>query len=164
MTHLMIYGATGYTGRMAAAHAKTMGLPILIAGRDEEPLRALAEELGVKHRVFALDDGADIDAGLTDVAVLLNCAGPFLHTAEPLMRGALRNGVHYLDIAAELDSYRLAETLEDAAQAAGVMLLPGSVAMLGSLAGFASSHAAEPRKIGIVNRPEFVGDRQLKYG
>lgn len=103
MTHLMIYGATGYTGRMAAAHAKTMGLPILIAGRDEEPLRALAEELGVKHRVFALDDGADIDAGLTDVAVLLNCAGPFLHTAEPLMRGALRNGVHYLDIAAELE-------------------------------------------------------------
>ncbi|WP_417607307.1 saccharopine dehydrogenase family protein [Primorskyibacter flagellatus] len=153
MTHLMIYGATGYTGRMAAAHAKTMGLPILIAGRDEEPLRALAEELGVDARIFALDETADIDAGLTDVAVLLNCAGPFLHTAEPLMRGALRNGTHYLDIAAELDSYRLAETLEDAAQAAGVMLLPGSggsVAMLGSLAGFAASHVAEPRKISVA--------------
>jgi len=153
MTHLMIYGAAGYTGHMAAAHAKAMGLRVIVAGRDEGPLRALATELEVDARVFALDDAADIDASLTDVAVLLNCAGPFLHTAEPLMRGTLRNGVHYLDIAAELDSYHLAETLDDAARAAGVMLLPGSggsVAMLGSLAGFAANKGAEPRKISIA--------------
>ncbi|ALM54059.1 saccharopine dehydrogenase NADP-binding domain-containing protein [Halomonas huangheensis] len=153
MTHLMIYGAAGFTGRMAATHAKAMGLQILVAGRDEEPLLALAEELGVDHRVFALDDAAAIDIGLTDVAVLLNCAGPFMHTAEPLMLGALRNRAHYLDIAAELDSYRLAEKLDRAAQAAGVMFLPGSggsVAMLGSLAGFAATQGAEPRKVSVA--------------
>lgn len=153
MTYLMIYGAAGYTGRMAAAHAKAMGLPLIVAGRDEEPLRNLAAQLGLEYRVFALDETAAIDAGLADVAVLLNCAGPFMHTAEPLMRAALRNGVHYLDIAAELDSYHLADALDAEARAAGVMLLPGSggsVAMLGSLAGFAAAHVANPRKISVA--------------
>lgn len=153
MTHLMIYGAAGYTGRMAAAHAKAMGLPLHVAGRDEGPLRALAADLGVDYRVFALQEAAAIDAALADVAVLLNCAGPFMHTAEPLMRAALRNGVHYFDIAAELDSYRLAEALDAEARAAGVMLLPGSggsVAMLGSLAGFAAAHVDDPQKISVA--------------
>lgn len=153
MTHLMIYGAAGYTGRMAAAHAKAMGLPLLVAGREEGPLRALAADLEVDYRLFALEEAAAINACLADVAVLLNCAGPFMHTAEPLMRAALRNGVHYLDIAAELDSYRLAEMLDAEARAAGVMLLPGSggsVAMLGSLAGFAAAHVNDPRKISVA--------------
>lgn len=153
MTHLMIYGAAGYTGRMAAAHARAMGLPLLVAGRDEVSLRALATKLGVSYRVFALDEAAAIDTGLADVAVLLNCAGPFMHTAEPLMRAALRRGVHYLDIAAELDSYRLAENLDAEARTASVMLLPGSggsVAMLGSLAGFAAAHVEGPRKISVA--------------
>lgn len=76
-----------------------------------------------------------------------------MHTADPVMRAALRNGVHYLDIAAELDSYRLAEMLDAEARAAGVMLLPGSggsVAMLGSLTGFAAAHVDDPRKISVA--------------
>lgn len=153
MTRLMIYGAAGYTGRMATRQAAAMGLRPILAGRDEAPLRELAQELGLGHRVFSLDDPGLIDAGLADVSVLLNCAGPFMHTAEPLMWGALRNRVHYLDIAAELDSYQLAEVLDGEARSAGVMLLPGSggsVAMLGSLAGFAASQVSEPRKISIA--------------
>lgn len=53
------------------------------------------------------------------------------------MQAAIRNGVHYLDIAAELEVYRLAQSLDAQAVAAGVMLLPGgggSVAMLDCLA------------------------------
>lgn len=34
----MIYGATGYTGRMAAEHAKGQGMDIVIAGRNAEQL------------------------------------------------------------------------------------------------------------------------------
>jgi short subunit dehydrogenase-like uncharacterized protein len=69
------------------------------------------------------------------------------------MKASIRNGVHYLDTAAELDSYRLAEALNDKAKAAGVMLMPGgggSVAMLGSLAGHGAERVANPRKIRIV--------------
>jgi short subunit dehydrogenase-like uncharacterized protein len=34
MKKLLIYGATGYTGRLTAEHAKALGLPFTIAGRD----------------------------------------------------------------------------------------------------------------------------------
>ncbi|GGF85848.1 membrane protein [Azorhizobium oxalatiphilum] len=152
MTKLMIYGATGYTGRMAAAHARKAGLPLILAGRTSA-IVDLAEALQAEPRVFGLDDEGVIDAALSDVGVLLNCAGPFMHTAEPLMRAAIRNGVHYLDIAAELDSYRLAEELDAKALAAGVMLLPGSggsVAMLGCLAGHAAGRVTRPQKIAIA--------------
>lgn len=152
MTKLMIYGAAGYTGRMAATNAKAHGLDFVIAGRpqDEVKLAPLADELGVEYRLFLVDDAA---TSLEDVAALLNCAGPFMRTAEPLMRACIAGGVHYLDIAAELDSYRLAETLDGEAQAAGVMLLPGSggsVAMLGSLAGHAAKRVEKPVSLSIA--------------
>jgi short subunit dehydrogenase-like uncharacterized protein len=155
MTKLMIYGAAGYTGRMAATHAKAHGLDLVIAGRpqNEGGLAALAAELGVEYRLFTLDDLAGPDAALHDIDVLLNCAGPFMRTAEPLMRACIAAVAHYLDIAAELDSYRLAEALDGEARAAGVMLLPGSggsVAMLGSLAGHAAKRVAAPNKLSIA--------------
>jgi short subunit dehydrogenase-like uncharacterized protein len=152
MTKLMIYGAAGYTGRMAAAHARDAGLPLVLAGRSAAVVD-LAGKLQAESRVFGLEDEGAIDAALSDVSVLLNCAGPFMHTAEPLMRAAIRRGVHYLDIAAELNSYQLAETLDGQAQKAGVMLLPGSggsVAMLGSLAGHAAGRVQRPQKIAIA--------------
>ncbi|WP_320196572.1 saccharopine dehydrogenase NADP-binding domain-containing protein (plasmid) [Agrobacterium rosae] len=147
MKKLMIYGATGYTGRMVAEHAEKAGTPVVLGGRSEGPLAELAAKLGVDYRVFALDDDAEIDRALTDVAVLVNAAGPFMRTAKPLMEASIRNRVHYIDSAAELDSYRLAEQLDVEAKAAGVTLLPGgggSVAMLGSLAGHAIARVKNP--------------------
>jgi short subunit dehydrogenase-like uncharacterized protein len=151
MKKLMIYGATGYTGRMAAEHASAAGTPLILAGRNEAALLSFAARLGVEYRVFALEDFALIDRSLGDVGVLLNCAGPFAKTANVLMTASIRNGVHYLDVAAELDGYLLAEVLDVEARAAGVMLLPGSggsVAMLGCLAGHAvarTKHASSIR-------------------
>ena len=125
MTKLMIYGATGYTGRLVAEQAKAAGLDFEIAGRDAGKLVAASSELGVAHRVFPLDDPARVAKHLASISVLLNCAGPFARTAEPLMRACMAVGAHYLDITAEINVYRLAETLGDAATTSGTMLLPG---------------------------------------
>lgn len=153
MKKLMIYGATGYTGRMAAQHAAAAGTPLVLAGRNEAALASLAASLGVEYRVFPLGDTMVVDHALRGVGVLLNCAGPFAATAEILMRAGMRNGVHYLDVAAELDGYRLAELLDGEARAAGVMLLPGSggsVAMLGCLAGHAVARSLHPSHIRVA--------------
>jgi short subunit dehydrogenase-like uncharacterized protein len=152
---LMIYGATGYTGRMASGYAKDAGLDLILAGRDEARISALGSELGVKTRVLALSDASAIDTALSDVSVVLNCAGPFKRTAEPLMKAAIRTGTHYLDVAAELGGYLLAESFDEEARSAGVMLLPGSggsVAMLGSLAGVAASSISQAERISIALR------------
>jgi hypothetical protein len=67
---------------------------------------------------------------------------------------AIRNGVHYLDTAAELDSYRLAEVLDDRGQGCWRDALPGgggSVAMLGKSCRTRRANAFEdPRKIRIA--------------
>ena len=141
----LIYGATGYTGRLACQHAKSIGLDFFIAGRSEAKLKALAALLQVQYCVFDVDDAYLVKAALRNCQVLLNCAGPFLRTAEPLISACINTNVHYLDIAAELDSYRLSEQRDDEARHVGVMLLPGcggSVAMLGCLA----AHALEAAK------------------
>ncbi|GGF67339.1 membrane protein [Azorhizobium oxalatiphilum] len=155
MNTLMIYGATGYTGGMAAEHAASAGLNLVLAGREQNRARleALAGRLGATVRIIPLDDPDAVVANLAGVCVMLNAAGPFANTAEPLMSAAIRAGVHYLDFSAELDTYREALALDARARAAGVMLLPGSggsVAMLGSLAGHAVARIRNARKISIA--------------
>lgn len=121
---VLIYGATGYTGNMISRHARAAGLDLVLAGRDQAKLARLADELGVRHQVFQADGDAAVQA-VSDARVLLNCAGPFARTAEPLMRACIKAGVHYLDITAEIGVYRLAERLGTQAERARVMLLPG---------------------------------------
>ncbi|MVA22126.1 hypothetical protein GOZ94_24650 [Agrobacterium vitis] len=155
MSTLMIYGAAGYTGGMAAEHAAAAGLRLLLGGRekDRQALEVLASRIGGEVRIFRLDNPAEIRAGLTDVTVVLNAAGPFMNTAEPLMSAAIASGFHYLDFSAELDTYREALALDARARAAGVMLLPGSggsVAMLGCLAAHAVRRIDDPLKISIA--------------
>jgi short subunit dehydrogenase-like uncharacterized protein len=151
--NVLIYGATGYTGRMISARAKSFGLPLILGGRDQESLAKLAAELDAPYIAFDLDDDAGAGAALVSAGLLLNCAGPYRRTANPLMRTALDAGTHYLDIAAELDSYLLAEQLGIEAEKAGVMLLPGSggsVAMLGCLCGQAVARVAKPRAVYVA--------------
>lgn len=155
MNTLMIYGAAGYTGGMAAEHAASAGLNLVLAGREKDrtTLEAMARSLGASIRLFSVDDADAVATGLDGIRVLLNAAGPFANTAEPLMSAAIRAGAHYLDFSAELDTYREALALDARARAAGVMLLPGSggsVAMLGSLAGHAVARVRDARKISIA--------------
>lgn len=70
-------------------------------------------------------DTADAESSLSGISVLVNFAGPFARTAEPLMRACIKAGIDYLDITAEINVYRLAETLGAEAAANQVMLLPG---------------------------------------
>ncbi|KAK7184240.1 NAD(P)-binding protein [Paraphaeosphaeria sporulosa] len=148
MGAVLLYGAYGYTGLLATEHAIQTGLDVVLAGRTRKRLQDLASSLNLPYRTFNVSDSAEvIDSVLSGVSVILNCAGPFHRTALPLMKACLRNRVHYLDIAAELDSYFQAEELDQEAKRAGIMLLPGcggSVAMLGCLAQRASERMESP--------------------
>jgi short subunit dehydrogenase-like uncharacterized protein len=150
MNTLLIYGATGYTGRMAAQRAKALGLPFEIAGRNRQHLVDLAAQLDVPWRVF--EAGPDSAQSLAGIRVLLNFAGPFAHTAPALM-ACIEAGVDYLDITAEINVYRLAERLGADAAASGVMLLPGvgwDVVPTDSLAAHIARRVANPVALSIA--------------
>jgi short subunit dehydrogenase-like uncharacterized protein len=153
MTKLLIYGATGYTGRLVSDRAKAIGLDFEIAGRDAAKLATASAELGVGHRIFTLDDPASLPLHLHGLTVPLNCAGPFARTAEPLMQACMAVGAHYLDITAEISVYRLAEALGDAAEQAGTMLLPGvgwDVVPTDCLAAHVAARVDTPRSLRIA--------------
>jgi short subunit dehydrogenase-like uncharacterized protein len=123
MNRFLIYGATGYVGRAAAALAVERGLQPVLAGRSES-VRELAEELGAEAVVVEVGDVAGLRAALADLPVVLNCAGPFHRTYRQLFDACLATGTHYLDITGEPVVVEAAAAADEAAKAADVMLLP----------------------------------------
>jgi NAD(P)-dependent dehydrogenase (short-subunit alcohol dehydrogenase family) len=121
----LIYGATGYTGRLIAKAANDRGARPILAGRNLDKVKRVAEPLGLIARAFDLGDPARIDAAIKDVSVVLCAAGPFSATSQPVADARLRNRVHYLDITGEIDVFEALAARDAEAKARGIMLLPG---------------------------------------
>ena len=122
---ILIYGGTGYTGRLIAEHARDLRRSPVIAGRSPERVQALAARLGVPGRVAALDRPDALDQALGDVGVLINAASPFAQSAPALIESCLRTRTHYLDITGELPVFRDAFGYDAAARKRGIMIMPG---------------------------------------
>ncbi|MCD6061325.1 MAG: hypothetical protein K0S16_1636 [Moraxellaceae bacterium] len=121
----MIYGANGYTGELIAREARMRGLKPVLAGRNVEKLRPLAQELQLDFRAFSLEMAYEVDRGLKDIGLVLHCAGPFSHTSAPMIAGCLRHGAHYLDITGEIGVFEHAHAQNEAAKDAGIVVCPG---------------------------------------
>jgi short subunit dehydrogenase-like uncharacterized protein len=126
MRKLMIYGANGYTGRLIAREAAKRGLQPMLAGRNRDEVRALADELGMLCRVFELPSADEIARNLDGIDVVLHCAGPFSKTAEPMLEACLAHKTHYLDITGEIDVFALGHRAHARARHEGIVVLPGS--------------------------------------
>ena len=125
----LLYGATGYTGELIARRAASLGLRPVLSGRSLASVGALAIELGLEHRIADVDDARSLDAAINALPgqnrTVLNCAGPFSHTAMQVADACMRNGAHYLDITGEIAVFEMIASRDKAALKAGVMLLPG---------------------------------------
>lgn len=101
---VVLFGATGYTGKLIAGCLQGRGLSYALAGRNPEKLRALSASLAEKPPILMAESG---DAkSLLDMAkvtrVLVSAAGPFAQQGEAVVRACLKGGSHYLDTTAEL--------------------------------------------------------------
>ncbi|ATW89036.1 short subunit dehydrogenase-like uncharacterized protein [Halohasta litchfieldiae] len=123
MDSLLIYGAYGYTGELIARAAVDRGFDPVVAGRDPDRIHTLGTDLDCRSRAFDLTD--DIQAHLSGIDTLLNCAGPFEETADPLVAACLARGVDYLDITGELPVFERLARRDSEAVDAGVSLMPG---------------------------------------
>ena len=121
MTHL-IYGAYGYTGDLIAREAVDRGLDVVLGGRNGTKTRGLAFQLGVDSRVFPVGEARH---NLDGIDVVLNCAGPFSKTADPMVEACLATGAHYLDITGEVGVFEALAERDREAENAAVCLLPG---------------------------------------
>jgi short subunit dehydrogenase-like uncharacterized protein len=124
-SRFLLYGANGYTGQLIARLAADYGLKPILAGRNENAIRPLAESLQCSWLVFDLEDTAALEAALKQTPVILHAAGPFSDTAMPVMKACLTTGTHYLDITGEIGIFEQAKQFNTAAKAANIMLMPG---------------------------------------
>src|SRR5215471_11580254 len=131
---IVVFGASGHTGRFVVSELARRDAMAVLVGRDSGKLLAVRKmHPAFETRVASIDDPASLDAALRGASLVINCAGPFLDTAAPVIEAALRARIHYLDVTAE-QAVALAEfeRFSDAACAAGVLIVP-SMAFYGGL-------------------------------
>ncbi|NJP48185.1 saccharopine dehydrogenase NADP-binding domain-containing protein [Actinacidiphila epipremni] len=128
-----VFGAYGHTGRFVVAELARRGFTPVAGGRDAGRLREAAARAGAEARPASVDDPASLDRLLAGAAAVVNCAGPFAATAGPVAEAALRAGIAYVDVAAEIEANRdTFERFAGPAQAAGTIVLP-AMAFFGGL-------------------------------
>ena len=132
---IAVYGASGLTGGFVVSDLLRRGWEPVLSGRDGGKLEAVAaaSDGEVDVRPAPVDDPVALDRALASVAAVVNCAGPFAVTAGPVIEAALRAGVPYLDVAAEIEA--VADTFagyDEAATGAGVVIVP-AMAFYGGL-------------------------------
>jgi short subunit dehydrogenase-like uncharacterized protein len=139
-SRIVVFGATGYTGRLIAERLAAKGAEPVLAGRDERRLAELAERLGVLETVRA--DAMrrnSVFAAVEPGDVLVSTVGPFAKWGDPAVRAAIAApGSVYLDSTGEpVFIRRVFGELGGPAERAGVTLMPamGFDYVPGALAG-----------------------------
>lgn len=95
---IAVVGAGGHTGRFVLAELRRRGMTPIPCGR-----------------------ATDLDAAFRDADAVINCAGPFVATAAPTIGAAIRAGIPYLDVTAEIEV--VADTFAGYADA-GIPIVP----------------------------------------
>lgn len=122
----MIYGASGYTGTLIAEEAVRRGHRPILAGRSQEKLMPLAKRLRLDFVLLDLTDTEALNAAVKGVDLVLNAAGPFVHTSEPLIHACLAGSTHYIDVANEIPVFQLMESRHAEALRRGITLMTGA--------------------------------------
>ncbi|HEX5781223.1 MAG TPA: NAD(P)H-binding protein, partial [Solirubrobacteraceae bacterium] len=98
-SRIVVFGATGYTGRLVAERLAAQGARPVLAGRDELRLGELAERLGGLETVKA--DALrrnSVFAAVEPGDVLVSTVGPFAKWGDAAVRAAIAApGSVYLD-------------------------------------------------------------------
>lgn len=79
-TRIAVVGATGHTGGFVVSELRRRGIGPVPCGR-----------------------GTDLAAAFAAADAVINCAGPFAATAVPVIEAAIRAGIPYLDVTAEVE-------------------------------------------------------------
>lgn len=100
---IVLFGATGYTGRLTARALSDAGGKPVLAGRSEESLDSLAAELGGELETAVADVGQpeSVRALLSEGDVLISTVGPFVRWGAPAIEAAIDAGCAYIDSTGE---------------------------------------------------------------
>jgi short subunit dehydrogenase-like uncharacterized protein len=151
--HIVLFGATGYTGDLTARALVARGARPVLAARSAERLERLAGELGgLETRVADVSRPETVRALVEAGDVLVSTVGPFTRWGDPAVEAAIATGATYFDSTGEPGFIRrVFEHHGPAAQSAGCALLTafGFDWVPGNLAGALALRAAGPEAVRV---------------
>jgi short subunit dehydrogenase-like uncharacterized protein len=132
---VVVYGASGYTGRLICEYLRELHVPFVAAGRDGAKVKeAMAHVPGIETAAYDVAEVAhDLDsltALFSGASVVCNTVGPFSRFGPTVVEACLAAGVHYLDTTGEQDWMITCDERHGAAfDEAGLLLAPGIAQM-----------------------------------
>lgn len=105
---VIVYGASGYTGRLVCEYLREYGVPFIAAGRDAARVQEVMDKLpGIETADYEVAEVVHEVGALTELfkgaKVVCNMVGPFMHYGNEVVQAALAAGVDYLDTTGEQD-------------------------------------------------------------
>ena len=129
---IIVYGATGYTGRLVAEYlVETYGpagkLRWAMAGRSAEKLAEVRDLIGAPADtplvVANAADPASLDAMTASATVIVTTVGPYQLYGNELVASCVKNGTHYADLCGEPAWMRqMIDAHHGAAKASGALI------------------------------------------
>ncbi|MDX2277826.1 MAG: saccharopine dehydrogenase NADP-binding domain-containing protein [Hyphomonadaceae bacterium] len=129
---VIVYGATGFTGRLVAEYLakayRDTNVAWAMAGRSETKLAAIRDEIGAPASIPLIKANADDPASLAAMArrtkVVLTTVGPYQLYGEPLLAACVQEGTDYVDLCGE-PSWMVAmiPKYQDTAKASGARIV-----------------------------------------
>ena len=123
---IVLFGATGYTGRLAAQAMVERGVEPVLAARTQSKLDELAAELGgnLETRTADVSDPPSVAALVEHGDVLVTTVGPFAKWGQPAAAAATTKQAHYIDSTGEPQFIReVFERYGPPADRAGIAML-----------------------------------------
>src|SRR5438105_3953483 len=154
-TRFLLYGAYGYTGRLAAELAAARKLDVVLAGRNRDALAGLGDRLSLPTRVVGLNDARQLAQSLKDIACVVHMAGPFASTSAPMLNACLATQTNYIDITGEIGVFEAMWSRQEEIKRAGITAVPGAgfdVVPTDCLAAYVAGKLERPASLVIALR------------
>lgn len=132
---VVVYGASGYTGRLVCEYLREYNLPFIAAGRNAERVEAAMRQIpGIEtadYEVREVEHTPDsLNELLSGAKVVCNTVGPFALYGQEVVEACLASGCHYTDTNGEQDwMIRCDENFGSQFADAGLLLAPGIAQM-----------------------------------
>ena len=133
---VVVYGASGYTGRLVCEYLREYGIPFIAAGRSADKIQAAMRSnvAGIETASYEVVEVIHTVEALTHLfkgaSVVLNTVGPFAKFGPEVVEACLAAKCHYTDTTGEQDWLITLEQEYGARFAgAGLLLSPGLAQM-----------------------------------
>src|SRR5258708_16176243 len=132
---VIVYGVSGYTGRLVCEYLREYNIPCMAGGRDGAKVKAVVEKIpGIETADYEVAEVEHTVEALTKLfkgaKAVSNMVGPFIKYGPEVVEACLAAGCHYTDTTGEQDWVLLAQERWGTKFAANELLLAPNLAQM----------------------------------